>query len=284
MTAYYAPLAAFLQAEPLRQGGVLSPLRLIQVLVILAAAWTLARLTGFLLPYLRRRLPHAHSLLRRFEPAVRIAVWCLALLGLFLLLAPSREALLVAAAAMAIAVGLGARDLVRNLAGGLAILTDRMFQVGDWVRIGEAYGEIVHIGFRSTRLKTAGGAPVIVPNADVLIKEVFNASAGAEDCEVAADVFLPPDADPSEASRICYEAASSSPYLRPGSLVSVQLIDGFAHRPFLTARILARVYDHRFENEMRSDVTLRAKTELRKRGLLDGWRDPAGVLPVAEHR
>jgi hypothetical protein len=57
-------------------------------------------------------------------------------------------------ASIGIALGLGAQDLVRNVIGGIVVLADRPFQLGDRVRVGDAYGEIDHIGLRSTKLTT----------------------------------------------------------------------------------------------------------------------------------
>jgi hypothetical protein len=43
----------------------------------------------------------------------------------------------------------------------------------------------------------------------------------------------------------------------------------------MTLRMKAYVYDHRFEPRFQSDLTLRAKAELLKRGILGNWRMPA---------
>jgi hypothetical protein len=42
-------------------------------------------------------------------------------------------------------------------------------------------------------------------------------------------------------------------------------------------RIKAYVYDHRFEPRFQSDITLRAKSEFLRLGLLAEWSGPAPV-------
>ncbi|MGC6511986.1 MAG: mechanosensitive ion channel family protein [Parvibaculales bacterium] len=64
-----------------------------------------------------------------------------------------------------VAVALGAQDLFKNLLGGLSILVEGRFKLGDWVKVeGVAEGTVEHIGFRSTRLRQFNQVAVTVPN------------------------------------------------------------------------------------------------------------------------
>jgi small-conductance mechanosensitive channel len=205
------------------------------------------------------------------EPILRITLWFAAIFISFDLLAPSRETFLAAISSVAIAVGLGAQDLVKNLVGGLVILVDRPYQLGDRVKIGDAYGEIDHIGLRSTKLTTPDDTRVTIPNANLLNGMAFNANSGVPDCQVVTDLLLPPQTDPDEALRIGYEAAYTSPYAYLAKPVLVLVADEFQQRPYLRLRVKAYVYDHRFEPRMQSDITARAKAEFLRRGMLAGW-------------
>ncbi|MCL4864698.1 MAG: hypothetical protein KJZ47_02315, partial [Gemmatimonadales bacterium] len=66
-------------------------------------------------------------------------------------------------------------------------------------------------------------------------------------------------------------AAFTSPYLLLAKPVVVLVQDRFEHNPHLMVRVKAYVYDHRFEPRLQSDITLRAKSEFQRRGLLSGW-------------
>ena len=46
---------------------------------------------------------------------------------------------------------------------GLAILIGRPYQIGDRVKVGDAYGEIDHIGLWSTKLTTPDDTRVTIP-------------------------------------------------------------------------------------------------------------------------
>jgi MscS family membrane protein len=64
-----------------------------------------------------------------------------------------------------VAVALAAKDTIANFFGSLMIFVDRPFQIGDWVKIGDAEGIVEEVGFRSTRVRTFYNSLVTVPNA-----------------------------------------------------------------------------------------------------------------------
>lgn len=125
--------------------------RIIATLAVFLIAWLAIRYLSKALAALASRGTHVRFLAGMVQPVLRIVLWFGALLVAFDLLAPSRETFLAAVGSVAIAIGLGLQDLVKNLVGGLVILTDRPYQVGDSVKIEEAEGEIDHIGLRSTK-------------------------------------------------------------------------------------------------------------------------------------
>jgi small-conductance mechanosensitive channel len=253
--------------------------RMLAAAIVLALAWTLIRWVAHLLETLSRRGTRARFSIKWAEPAFRIGVWFAATLFCFDLLAPTRETFLAGIASLGIALGLGAQDLVKNLIGGLVVLGDRPYQLGDRVRVGDAYGEIDQIGLRSTKLTTPDDTRVTIPNAQILSERVFNANSGVPDCQVVTDIFLPADSDPALARRVGYEAAVCSPFLLARKPVVVLATQGFDQGPYLRLRIKCYVHDHRFEPQLQSDITGRACAELLRHGLLQRWCPPGGPAP-----
>jgi MscS family membrane protein len=245
--------------------------RLASVLLIFTVTWLGIRYATKFLELVSLRGPRARFAVKWIEPFLRLGLWFLAGFAAFDLLSPSQETFWAALTSVAIAIGLGAQDLIKNLVGGLVVVADRPYQLGDRVRIGQAYGEIDHIGLRSTKLTTPEDTRVTIPNSDILNGEVFNANSGVPDCQVVTEVLLPPDTDPAIASRIGYEAAYTSPFTYLAKPVVVLLCDEFDRRPYIKVRIKAYVFDHRYEPRMQSDITSRAKTEFLRLGLLKGW-------------
>lgn len=242
-----------------------------QALVVLFAAWLVIRYLTKLLDFLGSKSTQARFVVRWVQPVARIVLWFTALLTAGHLLAPTTETFWAGVGSVAIAVGLGAQDLIKNLLGGLVILADQPFRLGDRVKVGDAYGEIDHIGLHSIRLTTPDDTRVTIPNSQVVTSQVFNANSGVPDCQVVTDLYLPPTTDPDLAVQIGYESANTSPYLLVRKPVVVLVSDVFDQRPYLRLRIKAYVYDHRFEPRMQSDITRRAKGEFLRLGLLEEW-------------
>jgi len=78
-----------------------------------------------------------------------------------------------------LAFALAAQPLLSNLFGGLAIIADKPFQIGDRVRIDQKYeGTIKEIGMRSTVIKTYNDTLVTIPNNVIATTAVENLSIG----------------------------------------------------------------------------------------------------------
>lgn len=241
--------------------------------VVVAGIWLLVRLSTSLLEAFSQQAPRARFFFKLLAPILRFGLWLAGLTIVLSIFSPSRETLLAMLASVGIAVGLGTQDLVKNIIGGLVILVDRPFQLGDRVRIGDAYGEIDHIGLRSTKLTTPDDTHVTIPNSEILSSMAWNSNSGVLDCQVVTDLFLPFDADPVTIEEIGYEAAFSSPFILLSKPVVVLVQDGFDRHPFTRLRVKAYVYDHRFEPRFQSGITQRAKAEFIRRGLLHERRD-----------
>lgn len=73
-----------------------------------------------------------------------------------------------------LALALAAQDSVKNLIGSVMIFFDKPFRINDYI-IGSGFeGEVVEIGFRSTRLKTLDTAIISVPNGIIANMAITN--------------------------------------------------------------------------------------------------------------
>ena len=73
-----------------------------------------------------------------------------------------------------LAFALAAKDTLSNLFGGITILIDNVFRMGDWVTIGNDEGTIAEIGLRSTTIRTFDNALITIPNSVVSVSSVKN--------------------------------------------------------------------------------------------------------------
>lgn len=241
---------------------------LLSVLVVILFN-LLIRGTVWLLDALAERQPRRRLFYKRLVPITRIVLWIFAAyLIVRVIFQIDAEGLFAAAAAIGVAVGFAAQDLLKNLFGGLIVVFDQPFQVGDKIRVGETYGEVVSIGLRSTRIVTSDDNLVSVPNSQVVDEQVANANAGELNCQVVTDLYLPGWADEETAKRIAFQAASSSKYVYLNKPIVVLVGDVFKETFLTRVRVKAYVLDPRLEFLFQSDITERARAGFRDAGLL----------------
>jgi MscS family membrane protein len=75
-----------------------------------------------------------------------------------------------------LAFALAAKDTAANLFGGIAILTDNMFKVGEWIKVGDAEGIVEDIGMRTTKIRAFDKRLIVVPNSKIATSNVENFS------------------------------------------------------------------------------------------------------------
>lgn len=77
-------------------------------------------------------------------------------------------------AALSLAVGFAAQDVLSNFVAGIFIVQNPRLNVGDTIAWDDRTGVIRDIGFRSTRVRAADNETVIVPNTDLATSSVRN--------------------------------------------------------------------------------------------------------------
>lgn len=73
-------------------------------------------------------------------------------------------------------VGFALQDIIKQFVSGVLLLLSRPFEIGDSIKVGAHEGTVTELELRTTRLRTAGGDDVLIPNADVYLATVYNLS------------------------------------------------------------------------------------------------------------
>jgi len=76
--------------------------------------------------------------------------------------------------ALGVGIGFGMQSVVNNFLSGLILLFERPIHVGDAVELGAVQGVVRRIGIRASVVHTWQGADVIVPNSQLVTKQVTN--------------------------------------------------------------------------------------------------------------
>jgi small-conductance mechanosensitive channel len=188
----------------------------------------------------------------------------------------TNELMLALGGSVAVMLGFGFKDLAASFIGGIIILFDRPFQVGDRVTFGGYYGEIAAIGLRSVRLTTLDDNLVTIPNNKFLTDVAACANSGALDMMVQMDFYIGLDQDIAVAKQIVADAITATRYSYLEKPYTV-LINEVMLENHLAVRLRAKVYvlDVRYEKALETDVTER---------VLEGFRDAAVRPPAILHR
>jgi len=238
-------------------------------LVVILVFHFLIRVVVWILETLAERSVARRLSFKWLIPITRMTLWAIATyLIINNVFRVDAQGILAASAALGVAVGIAAQDMLKNVLGGLIVVFDQPFQVGDKIRVGKSYGEVVSIGLRSTRIVTADDDVVTIPNAQVVGEQVANSNAGQLNCQVLTDLYLPGRVDERKAKEIAFEAAVTSQYVFLGKPIVVLVQDDFRTTFVTRIRVRAYVLDPRFEFVFQSDVTERAREGFREAGLM----------------
>jgi MscS family membrane protein len=146
----------------------------------IAVAYALYRLVDVVEYYLNRLVGKTDTKLDdMLVPVVRKALRVTIAIVAVLLIAENIlgtdiKSLLLGAGVGGIAIALAAKDTIANFFGSVTIFTDRPFQMGEIVKIGEHTGPVEEVGFRSTRIRTLQGHLVTIPNSVISNTNVEN--------------------------------------------------------------------------------------------------------------
>ena len=94
----------------------------------------------------------------------------------------------VVGGALALGIGFGSQNVINNFISGLILQAERPVKVGDLVQIDQLYGNVEHIGARSTRIRTGSNLEIIVPNSTFLQDNVVNFTLSSDKVRTSVKV------------------------------------------------------------------------------------------------
>ena len=155
--------------------------------------------------------------------------------------------------AFGLAVGFGLQKTIGNLIAGIILLMDRSIKPGDVVAVGGSFGWVNKIGVRAVSVVTREGKEYLIPNEDLMTREVENWSYSDRNVRVRIPVSVAYDSDLRLAQELMLAAAMQSPRVlsspKPAVWLTAYGNDGVEHE------ILAWISDpEQGVGNVRSDV------------------------------
>lgn len=237
----------------------------LKIALIIALAWVVVYAARKLLPYLAERGPSQTRLyLLGAVPVIRLLVMVMAILWIVpLIFNVTFQNFLVIAGAASVAIGFAFKDYVSSLIAGIVSIFERPYRSGDWVKIGEDYGEIRQMGLRGMTIQTPDDNAVVVPHSRLWTDNISNSNDGAQTLQCVAEFFLAPDHDAAVIRAGLADVALTSAFLHYDLPVVVVLKE----EPWGTHyKVRAYPFDMRDQFLFISDMTARGKTRIYELG------------------
>jgi small-conductance mechanosensitive channel len=114
-----------------------------------------------------------------------------------------------------IAIGFAAKDTLSNLIAGVLLIIDRPFEVGDRIEVWSApagsasWGDVIDIGLRATKIKTTDNIVIIIPNNEIMMRDIVNYTIISTKIRVRINVGIAYDADIERTKKIIIDVAKS---------------------------------------------------------------------------
>ena len=118
----------------------------------------------------------SYSVLPLGRQVLKLSLFLIAILGVLSVWGYNTTAILAGVGVGGIAIALAAQKTIEDLFGGISVISDRPVLVGDVCHFGDRTGTVMHIGLRSTRIRTADRTVISVPNGQFATMTLENIS------------------------------------------------------------------------------------------------------------
>ena len=184
----------------------------VTAIAIVVVTFMLTGVVGFILsreilPRLPLRAGSGYAIVTftRWAMLIGGAVLSLAALGI------DMAKITLLAGALSVGIGFGLQNVVNNFVSGLILIIERPISIGDVIEWGGMSGTITRIGIRSSTVRTGQGAEILVPNGDLVSKEVVNWTRSDRQRRYDIDVGVALDSRPEEVMALLMAAAAEVP-------------------------------------------------------------------------
>ena len=237
--------------------------KVVQGVLILIAAYLILKVLDRLVIWLSERIAKEWRLrVKQFLPFLRmlvLAFTAVILMNMFLNL--SKENILAVTGTVAVALGFAFKDYVSSIIAGIVGLFESPYGVGDRVKIGDYYGEVISYGLRSVKIQTPDDNTITIPHNKIWTEAVSNANAGALEAQVVTKFYFAHDTEVNLVRKILYRVAQTSKY----TALKLPIVVVMEQKPWGTVfKLKAYPLDARDEFVYQTDLIARAKQAFAK--------------------
>ena len=181
------------------------------LMLIVLGSWLcvkLAQFTGWLSVRMFRQSPAYSNIIYRWTLALLVALLVVA--SLLAVQIPLTVFAFIGGA-LAIGVGFGAQNLLKNLMSGVMLLIEKPLRVGDLIEFGGVRGRVTNIGFRASVVRTADGIEALIPNSTFIESNVTNLTYSSTEMRQTIVIGVAYGADPAVVRQVLIAVARNHP-------------------------------------------------------------------------
>ena len=232
--------------------------KVVQALFILLAAYLTLKVLDRLVILISEKIAKEWRLrVKQFLPFLRMMVLtCVTVVLMNLFLNLSKENILAVTGTIAVALGFAFKDYASSIIAGIVGLFESPYGVGDRIKIGEYYGEVVGYGLRAVRIQTPDDNLITIPHNKIWTEAVSNSNAGALEAQVVTEFYFTHRTNADLVKKILYRVAQTSKY----TALKLPILVVISEKPWGTIfKLKAYPLDARDEFIYQTDLITRAK-------------------------
>jgi small-conductance mechanosensitive channel len=196
--------------------------KIFHALIIIVFAGPIRRFLIVIIRYLQTRVAHKtdskiddiiFDLFIRFSNFI---IYTVAIIIALDILGINVVPFIAGAGVAGVAIGFAAKDTLSNLIAGILLIIDRPFEVGDRIEVWSApagsatWGDVIDIGLRATKIKTTDNIVIIIPNNEIMLRDIINYTIISENIRVRINIGIAYDADLKKAKNVILKVAEAT--------------------------------------------------------------------------
>ena len=176
--------------------------------------------------------------------------------------------------ALAIGLGFGTQNLLKNLVSGVMLLAERPVRIGDLVEVDSVRGRVTSIGIRFSTISTSQGMDMLIPNSTLVEHKLINWTYSNPELRSELRIGVAYGSDANQVREILQQAAQTHPSVidHPSP---VALLEDFGESSLIfTLRFWIRMTPGSDEKRVASDLRFTILTALTEAGVVLPSSDP----------
>jgi len=139
---------------------------------------------------------------------LRYVIWVVVIVLLLETSGVKVSVLLASITALLVGIGFGLQQLFSDIASGIVLIIERNLQINDVIQLeDETVGRVIHIGLRTSKLKTRDDVILVVPNSKFVNDTIINWSQMDYNTRFSVEVGVAYGSDTKLVTDILFECA-----------------------------------------------------------------------------